>query len=856
MATAKTSDSADDGIDPTAGGGGGDAPDPHADAKPLDKHPDGSPMSQEEIDTYWLQHVYKPDVPQLTPRAVITGMLLGGVMSLSNLYVGLKTGWGLAVTVTSAVLAFGIFSSLRRVAPIGPFKRSFTSLENNTMASAASAAGYFTGAGLTSAIPALFMSTGIVIVWWKLALWILAVSFLGVMLAVPMRRQMIDVDRLPFPEGLAYAETIRSLHAAPGEARKKALALLYGATAGGLMKLLGSFTGFVHGPKLAKSPIPEHLGDPKRWGEWWSWNKRWIDLTIGLQTDILMIGAGAMMGVRICLGLVAGAVIGWGILGTWLHTHGLAAGGPEFATVRTWTVWPGVTIIVVNGLLAFGLKWRTAVAAISGLGKLARGTATAAKAEGEGSTGPNGRPLTMAEVEVPAKWFLRGTVVTVTFVVILAKVFFDIPMWMGLLAAVLSVLLSIVACRATGETSITPIGALGKITQFMYGGLAAGNIQTNLMTASITAGSAMHSADLLTDMKGGYVLGSKPRSQFLSQFFGIVAGAFFCIPAYAILATPERLGSPEFPAPAAKTWQAVAELLAGGIHAEVRGATSGAPSKVPGVAVGLVPVGTKAGDEVTITGSINAGKYKVAAVVDKSLVFEEPVAIPGALDPAACIDDKGKPVEVPKTLKPEDSCPGGAKRAGPTLLEVTGRTGAQIAGPVELNAVRLSAVPSGTKKGDYLKAEIGGHELWWSVKGLVGDKAVVDREFVDTHTGTATKMEGPVQFEVRKESLPPYAPIAVLIAAIVAVILTLLETYLPKKYRAYVPSAAGLGLGFVVTGFDCISMFLGALIALFIERRNKDFAEKYTLASASGIMAGASLVGVLIAALTVAKILE
>src|SRR5215213_4218998 len=107
--------------------------------RPLDRHPDGTPMTQDEIDEHWLKHVYKPNEPQLTPRAVITGMLLGGVMSLSNLYVGLKTGWGLAVTVTAAVLAFGIFSGVRKVAPFGPFKRDFTSLENNTMASAASA---------------------------------------------------------------------------------------------------------------------------------------------------------------------------------------------------------------------------------------------------------------------------------------------------------------------------------------------------------------------------------------------------------------------------------------------------------------------------------------------------------------------------------------------------------------------------------------------------------------------------------------------------------------------------------------------------------------------------------------------
>ncbi|MEZ4315389.1 MAG: OPT/YSL family transporter, partial [Polyangiaceae bacterium] len=74
--------------------------------------------------------------------------------------------------------------------------------------------------------------------------------------------------------------------------------------------------------------------------------------------------------------------------------------------------------------------------------------------------------------------------------------------------------------------------------------------------------------------------------------------------------------------------------------------------------------------------------------------------------------------------------------------------------------------------------------------------------------------------------------------------------YLPKKARAYVPSAAGLGLGFVVAGFDSISMFIGSLIAWYLERRHKRFADNFTLATASGIMAGASLMGIILIVLS------
>ena len=95
-----------------------------------------------------------------------------------------------------------------------------------------------------------------------------------------------------------------------------------------------------------------------------------------------------------------------------------------------------------------------------------------------------------------------------------------------------------------------------------------------------------------------------------------------------------------------------------------------------------------------------------------------------------------------------------------------------------------------------------------------------------------------------------------LIAAVIAVAMTLVETYAPKKVRAWVPSVTGIGLGFVVVGFDSISMFIGAVLAWLFQRYRKKLAEEFTLAGASGIMAGASLAGILIIVLSqVAKVL-
>ena len=93
------------------------------------------------------EHPPQPHAPrhhelQLTVRAVVAGMFLGGFMSLSNLYVALKTGWSIGVALTSAILAFAIFAVLLRLKLI---RRHFGILENNVMQSVASAAGYMTG---------------------------------------------------------------------------------------------------------------------------------------------------------------------------------------------------------------------------------------------------------------------------------------------------------------------------------------------------------------------------------------------------------------------------------------------------------------------------------------------------------------------------------------------------------------------------------------------------------------------------------------------------------------------------------------------------------------------------------------
>jgi OPT family oligopeptide transporter len=271
----------------------------------------------------------------------------------------------------------------------------------------------------------------------------------------------------------------------------------------------------------------------------------------------------------------------------------------------------------------------------------------------------------LRSIEVPVSWFLFGVAVAASGIVLIQTTSFSISWWMGSISVLMTFFLSVVACRATGETDITPIGAMGKITQLFYGFIAPANTATNLMTACVTAGAAASSADLLTDLKSGYLLGANPRKQFIAQLLGVFSGALVIVPAfYLLVPSAEILGGDTFPAPAAQVWKGVAELLANGLT-----------------------------------------------------------------------------------------------------------------------------------------------------------------------------------------SLHPTARWALVVGGTTGVIITVAELILPANIRPFVPSAMGLGLAFVIPFWNTLSMFVGALIVQILSIAAKDTAEQYTIPVASGIIAGESLMGVVVALL-------
>ena len=525
--------------------------------------PEGRARSAEEIEREWYETVYRgagDRLPQLTVRAVVMGALLGGVMALTNLYVALKIGFTSGVAITACILSYSIWRGLRVALP-GVVRSDFGILENNCMQSTATAAGYSVGGTMASAIAAMLMITGRQMGFWTLLGWNVFLAVIGVAMAVPMKRQMINFEQLKFPSGTAAAETLRSLHSRGGAAVLKARAL-------GLAGLLGAAVAWLRDATFTF--MPWNLPAALPFGNLSVSGIPLAGLSLRWDMGLITLGAGALIGFRVGWSLLLGALVNYLLLAPLMVRAGIITAadpthGIGFGDVTRWSLWAGVPVMVVSSLVTLAFGWRTIGRAFSRL---------APRRQAGG-----GDPL--AAIEVPTSWFLGLFLFGLVGVVTMQRLIWHIPVALGVVAVLLTFVLSVVACRATGETDTTPTGALGKVTQLTYGVLAPQNMTANLMTASVTANASGCAADLLTDLKSGYLLGANARQQFLAQLAGILPGALVVGLGWALLVpNASVLGGERFPASMAVVWKGVAELLSLGLaslHPTARlGALAGA----------------------------------------------------------------------------------------------------------------------------------------------------------------------------------------------------------------------------------------------------------------------------------------
>jgi uncharacterized oligopeptide transporter (OPT) family protein len=510
--------------------------------------------SLKEKDTWWFREIFRGDMPQLTLRSAITGMMLGSILSLTNLYVGIRTGWTLGVGITSVILAFSLYKLMAKLG----LAKEFTILENVQMQSIATAAGYMT-APLISSLPAYMMVTGRVIPVMQTLLWMIGLALMGVLFAFPLKRRFINDEQFPFPEGRAAGVVMDALHTSEG-----AKGVMQGKLLGGFALLSGAIN-FVRDGELLEYLGLKRLGEFMNtyWQHWDDFIYKFAtprilgtplrDMTIHFDTEIVMIGAGGLMGIRTGVSLIIGAVLNYFVLAPILIQKGIIT-DVSFRGITMWSLWGGVAMMTTSSLFAFFSKPRAILTAFANLrmGRNAQG-----KAEQD----------ILARVELPMKVFVIGIPVVGAFIVWMAWAFFGIQVWLGIVAIPMVFIFTLIAANSTGLTAITPTGALGKLTQLTYAALDPGNMSTNLMTAGITGEVASNASNLLMDIKPGYMLGAKPRHQAMGHVLGIIAGGLACTPIFYFVlfrGNIDLFGTERMPMIAAMIWRAVAEVLTRG----------------------------------------------------------------------------------------------------------------------------------------------------------------------------------------------------------------------------------------------------------------------------------------------------
>ncbi len=525
--------------------------------------------SAEQKDRWWLENVYRGDMPQLTVRAAVTGFLLGSILCATNLYVGAKTGWTLGVGLTSVILAFATF---RTLAGIG--FHDLTILENNAAQSIATSAGYMTGP-LISGMAAYMWIQNTIIPWWQMAAFNVVLSLLGVLVAFPMKRRFINDEQLPFPEGQACGVVLDTLYHGDGRAgMRQAKALVTAGLVAGLIEALKGETimrllcqgllrlketfhlphalddWYWEAATAGRLPVPALAGVPLKQ----------LGITF-LPLDLAMFGAGGLMGMRVAASMLLGMLLNFVVIVPSMIASGNLppdAKGLYSRThiVNSWSLWWGITIMVTASLVSLFAKPQVFTQAFASLRRRD-------DAAGEDR---------LAGIELPTWLSIVGIPILGVIGAWMAREWFGVPWLYGLSAVPLVAVLTIIAASSTGLTGITPTGSLSKIPQFIYGGLNPQHPPTNLMTGVMCVEVSSNASNLLMDIKPGYMLGAKPRQQAVGHCIGILAGALASTPLFMLLflsdlepgRSIQETMAPEggaFGFPSALQWKGVSELV-------------------------------------------------------------------------------------------------------------------------------------------------------------------------------------------------------------------------------------------------------------------------------------------------------
>ncbi|MFC1495378.1 OPT family oligopeptide transporter [Thermodesulfobacteriota bacterium] len=473
--------------------------------------------------------------PELSWQAILVGYGIGAILSLSFGYACLILGFSIEGSELAAILGFVILRGIMRRNSI---------VENNINQTIASGVNGAT-AGMMFSVPALFilghheMLNPIVMVFSCIAGAVLGIAFI-----IPLRKQMIDYERLAFPGGIAVASILKS----PGAGVTKAKLLVGGALLSGLVHFLAwafHFENWYVGDLLG---LPEYLN---------------IVIYISLMTIGVGFIAGKggiyfIVGGYTCYWILSPILSGMGLLPSAEAIKEMGTNMPGYLRVNLFRP-AGIGMLIGGALTGIVLALPLITGAIKSMQSASKMKMSISKDE---------LPIKMLYIAIGLAFVLLFILAVTT-----SK---QVGVLRGGLIAILGTLwiwmAGVILSECIGRTNWSPLSGMTLIAVTIFIVLTRGiGDSSQAIAVSILVGAAAcvamaQATDLMLDLKTGYLVGASPRKQQIGQFLGTWLGPVIIMFLIFILHKAYGLGSDKLPAPQG---QALASMISGILGGDV-----------------------------------------------------------------------------------------------------------------------------------------------------------------------------------------------------------------------------------------------------------------------------------------------
>jgi putative OPT family oligopeptide transporter len=499
---------------------------------------------------------------ELTPKAILLGLLLAFVFGAANAYLGMKAGQTVAATIPAAVIAMTLF----RI----PAMRGGL-LEMN-IARTAGSVGEALVSGAIFVIPSFLMVdldghplwADLRQHYWQASMLLVTGGMLGVLFTVLIRRPLFADKSLPWPESVASVEVLR---AGVAEGQTDAPRLIFGSMAfAGLIQALkdskglqifqDSLSGYLRFPRSsiqysASSAPVQHGG-----GISWS--------TPGLSPAL--IGIGYIIGPKLASVNLAGGLLAWWILIPLIQFFVLGHSGADDAL----TVWRNVVRPIAVGAMLISAG-HTLFSMRESLLESVRGALRSGAAAAE---------VDARERDLPFRGVIAGIF---ALLVPITSIYFAFTHgWTAAIGAAIVMTVSGFFLSAVGGYLVGLVGVsnqplsgltlgaliLAALLMVTIGVTGAPGVAAVLGVAAVVSIAASVSGSLIQDLKAGHLLGGTPWKMQLVEMLAVALLALFLmLPIIALheanLATG-GIGGRALPAPQAGLMAQLAKGIVGG----------------------------------------------------------------------------------------------------------------------------------------------------------------------------------------------------------------------------------------------------------------------------------------------------